>query len=60
VKDSVKLSPRLLEKLVCPKCHGSLTYREAAQRLDCNACALGYPVSNGIPVMLADEAKRLS
>ncbi|PWB67682.1 hypothetical protein C3F09_13045 [candidate division GN15 bacterium] len=53
------MSPRLLEKLVCPRCHGTLVFREASQRLECNACALGYPVVNGIPVMLVDEAKSL-
>ncbi len=56
----MKLSPRLLEKLVCPRCHGALAYRDAVQQLECGACALSYPVANGIPVMLADEAKKLS
>jgi len=56
----MKLSPRLLEKLVCPRCHGILTYRDAPGRLECGSCALGYPISDGIPVMLIDEAKTLS
>jgi len=56
----MKLSPRLLEKLVCPQCYGALTYRDAPERLECGKCALGYPVLDGIPVMLIDEAKPLS
>jgi uncharacterized protein YbaR (Trm112 family) len=50
------LSPRLLEKLACPKCKGELLYREEAGRLDCNACRLSYRIADGIPVLLIDEA----
>lgn len=54
------LDPLLLEILVCPVCKGKLTYREAEQGLDCDACQLRYPVRDGIPVMLVDEATRLT
>lgn len=50
------LSPQLLTILVCPKCKGELTYREAESALDCLACKLRYPVRDDIPVMLVDEA----
>ena len=50
------LSPQLLAILVCPKCKGALTYREAVPALDCPACRLRYPVRDDIPVMLIDEA----
>ena len=50
------LSPKLLEILVCPKCKGALEYREAEQALLCHACGLRYPVRDGIPIMLLDEA----
>jgi len=62
------LSPQLLAILVCPKCKGALTYREGDQGdrgdqggpvLDCPACKLRYPVRDGIPVMLVDEATAL-
>jgi uncharacterized protein len=53
------LSPQLLAILVCPKCKGALTYREANPVLDCPACKLRYPVRDGIPVMLVDEATAL-
>ena len=50
------LSPQLLEVLVCPKCRGALEYREAQSELVCHACRLRYPVRDGIPIMLIDEA----
>ncbi len=53
------LSPDLLEILVCPRCKGPLTYDASAERLVCPACSLAYPVRDGIPVMLVDEATPL-
>jgi uncharacterized protein YbaR (Trm112 family) len=53
------LSPHLLEILVCPKCRGALEYRAAEQVLICHACRLRYPVRDGIPIMLIDEASPL-
>lgn len=50
------LSPKLLEILVCPKCKGPLDYRESEQALLCPTCRLKYPVRDGIPIMLLDEA----
>lgn len=54
------LKPELLEILVCPKCKGDLEYRtDEPESLVCHRCALVYPVEDGIPVMLIDEAKPL-
>ena len=50
------LSPQLLAILVCPKCKGALEYRESEPALICAACNLRYPVRDGIPIMLLDEA----
>lgn len=50
------LSPKLLEILACPKCKGPLEYREVEQALRCPTCRLRYPVRDGIPIMLLDEA----
>lgn len=50
------VSKELLAILVCPKCKGELEYREAESALICHACHLRYPVRDGIPVMLIDEA----
>lgn len=53
------LPKKLLEKLACPQCKGSLNHREREERLDCQACKLSYSVVDGIPVLLIDEAERL-
>ncbi len=52
----MSLPAQLLEILVCPRCKGTLEYREAEASLLCKRCALRYPVRDGIPVMLIDEA----
>lgn len=54
------VDPRLLEILVCPLCKGKLAYRKEAAELVCRADRLAYPVKDGIPVMLEDEARKLS
>jgi len=52
------LSPDLLRILVCPACHGDLTYDEGAQTLTCPACRLRYRVVDDIANMLVDEAEK--
>ncbi|MDO6385792.1 MULTISPECIES: Trm112 family protein [Uliginosibacterium] len=54
------MDPKLLEILVCPVCKGPLEHRRAAAELVCRPCRLAYAVKDGIPVMLADEARQLS
>ena len=49
----------LLELLVCPVSGGELRYDAEAQELVCEASGLAYPIRDGIPVMLPDEARRL-
>ncbi|KAG0194203.1 hypothetical protein DFQ28_001340 [Apophysomyces sp. BC1034] len=49
---------RLLEILVCPLCKGPLQYNRSAQELICHADKLAYPIRDGIPVMLVDEARQ--
>lgn len=53
------MDPRLLEILVCPVCKSPLDYRKEAQELVCKPCRLAYPIRDGIPVMLEDEARQL-
>jgi uncharacterized protein YbaR (Trm112 family) len=53
------LSRELLDILACPRCKGSLLYREEQDRLICETCRLAYPVRDDIPVMLIDEAEPL-
>ena len=53
------MNPRLLDILVCPLCKGPLIYRKTASELVCSPCRLAYPIRDGIPVMLEDEARKL-
>ena len=53
------LDPKLLEILVCPVTRGPLVYDRAAQELVSEAARLAYPIRDGIPIMLAEEARRL-
>jgi hypothetical protein len=54
------LSQELLDILVCPQCKGALLYQQSRNRLLCEACRLAYPVCDGIPVLLIDEAEPLT
>ncbi len=50
----------LLESLVCPLCKGPLYYDKKAEELICRPDRLAYPVRDGIPVMLEEEARELA
>ena len=53
------VDPKLLEILVCPLTKGPLRYDAAAQELISEQAGLAYPIRDGIPIMLVDEARRL-
>jgi hypothetical protein len=53
------IDPRLLEMLVCPATRQPLHYDRERQELVSRAAGLAYPVRDGIPIMLVDEARRL-
>lgn len=53
------MDTRLLELLVCPLCKGHLEWDAARAELQCNADRLAFPVRDGIPVMLENEARPL-
>jgi uncharacterized protein YbaR (Trm112 family) len=53
------VDPKLLEILVCPVTKGPLEYDAAKQELISRSAKLAYPIRDGIPIMLADEARRL-
>lgn len=57
--DTGTVDPRLLELLVCPLTKGPLDYDAARQELVSRQAGLAYPIRDGIPIMLADEARRL-
>ena len=54
------IDAELKKILVCPTCHGELEEREKEQWLVCGKCRVAYPVKDGIPVMLVEEAVKLS
>ncbi len=54
------MDPKLLDILVCPLCKSPLIYHKADQELICRADRLAYKIADGIPVMLADEARKLT
>lgn len=53
------IDPKLLEILVCPVTKGPLEYDAAKQELVSKRAKLAYPIRDGIPIMLADEARPL-
>ena len=53
------LKKELLAIIACPKCKGPIQEDEERQALICLKCQLAYPVRDGIPIMLVDEAKPL-
>jgi hypothetical protein len=57
---ATEIDPRLLEILVCPLTKGPLSYDRAKQELISAQAGLAYPVRDGIPIMLVDEARPLS
>ena len=55
----VGVDPKLLEILVCPLTKTTLEYDAAAQELISRAAGLAYPIRDGIPIMLPEEAREL-
>ena len=56
----IRTDPRLLELLVCPVTKTRLQYDAAAQELISKAAGLAYPIRDGIPIMLPDEAREIN
>ena len=54
------MDTKLLDILACPICKGPLRYAKHEGQLVCRADRLSFPIRDGIPVMLEDEAKQLS
>ncbi|HAA93619.1 MAG TPA: hypothetical protein DCS82_09175 [Rhodospirillaceae bacterium] len=57
--NTAAVDPKLLEILVCPITKGPLTYDQENQELISEQAKLAYPIRDGIPIMLADEARSL-
>ena len=58
-KDATEVDPKLLEILVCPLTKAPLRYDRAAQELISDEAGLAYPIRDGIPIMLVEEARIL-
>ncbi len=58
-RPSDSVDPKLLEILVCPVTKGPLEYDAAKQELISRKAKLAYPIRDGIPIMLPEEARRL-
>ena len=56
-RPGAEIDPRLLELLVCPLTKTTLEYDAARQELISRAAKLAYPIRDGIPIMLPDEAR---
>lgn len=59
MNDPRRADPRLLEVLICPVTGGQLRYDGVRQELISERAGLAFPIREGIPVMLPDEARRL-
>jgi uncharacterized protein YbaR (Trm112 family) len=54
------MDAKLLDILVCPLCKGELLYKKTEQELICKPCKLAFAIKDGVPVMLAEEARPLT
>jgi len=50
---------KILDVIACPICKGKLHYDKTAQELICNFDKVAYPIKNGVPIMIVDQAKKL-
>lgn len=57
--ECLAMDSKLLDILACPLCKGPLQYQKALQLLVCRADRLAFPIRDGIPVMLEEEARQL-
>lgn len=53
------MEKKYLNILVCPNCKGKLSFDESTQELICDLDKLAYPIREGIPVMLIDQARQI-
>ena len=59
MSETAEIDPRLLEILVCPVTRGPLTYDRGRQELVSKSAQLAYPIREGVPIMLPEEAREL-
>ena len=54
------MDKKQIDMMACPECHANLEYLKATKELVCDACKLAFPVRDGIPVMLIEEARNIA
>lgn len=54
-----EVATELLEILACPLCKGDLNYDKSNNELICHKSQLAFPIRDGIPIMLIDEARKI-
>jgi len=59
MSDATEIDPRLLEVLICPVTRGPLTYDRERGELVSAGARLAYPIRDGVPIMLPEEARKL-
>lgn len=59
MSETPQFDRRMLEALICPQTHSTLSYDAERRELVSKKAGLAYPIRNGIPVMLIDEARKL-
>jgi len=59
MNDNVMMDPKMLSVLVCPKTGGPLSYDSAKKELISKSAKLAFPVREGVPILLVDEARAL-
>lgn len=52
------VAQELIDLLVCPACHGQIEYKDRRKLIICTACDRRYPVRDGIPIMVVEEAEQ--
>ncbi len=53
------IDKKLLDIIACPKCKGDFIYDEDKDRLICKNCKLAFPIKEGIPILIIEEAEKL-
>ena len=53
------MDKKQIQMMVCPECKGKLEFDKSKKELICDNCKIAFPVKDGIPVMLIDEARKL-
>ena len=54
------MDTKQIEMIACPECQSRLSYNKADKELICSTCQLAFPVRDGIPVMLVEEARHIN